>query len=170
MANNLWGGAIAKGTAANMPTVPDFPSDTFGFYYATDTGLLYFGVSGGSTWSLCADMFNSQGAPNAETTTSVTLTIAKLLTRIITSTQTSAVAFTLPTGTLTDAGFGNAALPVGASFDWTIINLGSSSGAVTVGAGTAHTVVGNMVVAISTSAQFRTRKTAANTFVTYRIA
>jgi hypothetical protein len=170
MANNLWTGAIRSGLAAAMPTVPDFPSETFGLYYATDTGLLFFGASGAAAWSLCADMFNTQGAPTAETTTSVTLTIAKLLTRIITSTQTGAVAFTLPTGTLTDAGFGNGALPVGASFDWAIVNLGSSSGAVTVGAGTGHTVVGNMVVAISTTGQFRTRKTAANTYVTYRIA
>jgi len=50
---------------------------------------------------------------------------------------------------------------------------------ITVTAGDTHTVVGNMIVqsAHSTtgalygnSAQFRTRKTAANTFVTYRIA
>lgn len=170
MANNLWTGAVTKGLAAAMPTVPDYPSDTFGFYYATDTGLLYFGTSGASSWKLMPDVFNAQSAPTAKTTTTITLTIAELLTRLITSTQTAAVAMTLPTGTLTDAGFGNGALAVGSSFDWSIINLGSSSGAVTVGAGTDHTVVGNMVVAISTTGQFRTRKTAANTYVTYRIA
>jgi len=37
-------------------------------------------------------------------------------------------------------------------------------------AGTAHTYVGNATVAITTSATFRTRKTAANTYVTYRIS
>lgn len=51
MADNLWVGAVRKGTAANMPTVPDCSADTFQFYYQTDTGLLKFGVSGGSTWS-----------------------------------------------------------------------------------------------------------------------
>lgn len=32
MANNLWGGSLRKGLAANLPTVPDFPSDTFVTY------------------------------------------------------------------------------------------------------------------------------------------
>jgi hypothetical protein len=50
MSNNLWVGAVRKGLAAAMPTVPDFPSETFGFYYQTDTGLLKFGVSGGASW------------------------------------------------------------------------------------------------------------------------
>ena len=100
----------------------------------------------------------------------VTLTIAELLTRIITATKASAVALTLPTGTLTDAGLMSGAAPVGSSFDWEVINLGSSSGAVTMTAGTDHTYVGADVVAISTSARFRTRKTATNTFVTYRVS
>lgn len=109
----------------------------------------------------------AQPAPTAETASNTT-TIAKLLTRIITVTSASAVTITLPTGTLMDAGILSGGLPNGGSFDWNLINLGSSSGAVTVAAGTAHTVVGNMTVAIATSAGFRTRKTATNTFVTYR--
>jgi hypothetical protein len=36
-------------------------------------------------------------------------------------------------------------------------------------AATGHTVVGNMAVAAATSGRFLTRKTAANTFVSYRI-
>ncbi len=51
MANSGWIDAVRKGTAAQMPTVPDFPSETFGFYYQTDTGLLKFGVAGGSSWT-----------------------------------------------------------------------------------------------------------------------
>jgi hypothetical protein len=61
------------------------------------------------------------------------------------------------------------ALAIGQSFDWSVINLGSASGAVTMTAGTDHTYVGSATVAIATSALFRTRKTAANTFVTYRV-
>lgn len=48
MANSLWVGAFRTGLAAARPTVPDFPSDTFGFYWETDTGIVYGGVSGGS--------------------------------------------------------------------------------------------------------------------------
>lgn len=167
MANSLWVGAVRSGTAANKPTIPDFPSETFGFYYETDTGVLSFGVSGGSAWSNMA-LLNSQATPTAKTG-DATLTIAELLTRIITATSSSAVALTLPTGTLTDAGVAGGTLVVGQSFDWSVINLGSSSGAVTMTAGDGHTYVGSATVAISTSALFRTRKTAANTFVTYRI-
>ena len=109
-----------------------------------------------------------QGAPVAANATA-TLTIANLLAFIITSTNTVAVSLTLPTGTLTDAGILGGALAVDRSFEWTHINLGSTSGAVTLVAGTGHTIVGSAVIAIGTSATFRTRKTAANTFVTYRI-
>jgi hypothetical protein len=114
----------------------------------------------------------AQAAPTAKTA-DATLTIAELLTRIITSTSASAVALTLPTGALTDAGLLSALaedMAVDTSFDWSVINLGSSSGAVTMTASTGHTFVGAAVVAISTSARFRTRKTAADTFVTYRIS
>jgi len=112
-------------------------------------------------------LFDTQAAPTAKTA-DATLTIAELRTGIITATSASAVALTLPTGTLTDAAFTN--LPVNSSFDFTVINLGSSSGAVTMTAGTGHTIVGLATLAINTSSQFRTRKTATNTYVTYRIS
>lgn len=108
-----------------------------------------------------------QPTPNAQTATA-TLTVANLLTGIVTATSASAVALTLPTGTLMDGGF--FALSNDIAFDWSVINLGSSTGAVTMTAGTAHTYVGNATVAINTSAQFRSRRTAANTWVTYRLA
>lgn len=103
-----------------------------------------------------------------------TLTIAQLLTLIITSTTAAAVTATLPTGTLTDAGiFGPAgaaiAAPVNTSFDWSVVVTGATN-AFTVAAGVGHTLVGSGVVAASTSALFRTQKTATNTFVTYRLA
>lgn len=119
------------------------------------------------TASLSIYDYKPAAAPTAKTA-NATLTIAELLTKIVTVTSASAVALTLPTGTLTDAGL--SAMLVDSSVDWSVINLGSSSGAVTMTAGTDHTYVGNATVAISTSASFRTRKTAANTFVTYRMS
>ena len=121
--------------------------------------MLYVGSKGG---------FGTQAAPVAKAA-SATLTIAELLTAIVTTSGTAAITLTLPTGTLSDAGVTAPALPLNGCFDWTVINTGTSSGAVTIAAGTGHTLVGSATVAIGTSAEFRTRKTAANTFVTYRV-
>lgn len=118
--------------------------------------------------SVTTGYYDIQPAPTALTATA-TLTIAQIQGDIITVTSSTAVSLTLPTGTLTDAGVLGGALQTNGCFDWFIINLGSSTGAVTMVAGTAHTYVGNATVAINTSAQFRTRKTTTNTFVTYRI-
>lgn len=93
------------------------------------------------------------------------LTTALLATKIVTSTTGAAVAGTLDTGTVMDT---NSIFAVGDSFDWTIINTGGNTFTVTAAAG--HTVVGVAAVATVTSATFRTKKTAANTFVTYRLA
>lgn len=112
--------------------------------------------------------FEPQPSPTAIAATA-TLTIAQLLTRLITTSGTTAISLTLPTGTLTDAGVTIPVMPINSSFDWNIVNTGTSSGAVTLVAGTGHTIVGSAVVAIGTSAGFRTRKTAANTYVTYRL-
>jgi hypothetical protein len=116
-------------------------------------------------------LYLQQGAPTAKTATG-TLTIAELLTLLLTCTSTTAVSLTLPTGTLTDAGItvAGGSLANDRGFEWSIVNLGSSSGACTLVAGTGHTIVGNAVTAISTSSRWLTRKTATNTFVTYRIS
>jgi hypothetical protein len=122
----------------------------------------------------------AQGAPTALTATA-TLTIAQLMTLLLTDTHaTGATAtYTLPTGALTDAGVD---MSIGDSFDWTFINLSAAAAdTVTIAAAASgHTVVGIMtipsahsttgVVAGGNAAQFRTRKTAADTFITYRIA
>jgi len=109
-----------------------------------------------------------QPDPTSKTATA-TLTIAEILTNIITVNSASAVSLTLPTGTLTDAGAYSGTLAVNDSFQWNIINIGNTSGAVTMVAGTGHTIVGSTAIAIGTSATFKTRKTATNTFITYRI-
>jgi hypothetical protein len=97
---------------------------------------------------------------------SVTLTVANIKAGLLTGTPAAGINYTLPTGTLTDAGF--QALPNDAAFDWAVINL-SGANTITILAGVGHTVVGNMVVAVSSTKRFRTRKTAANTFVTYNL-
>jgi hypothetical protein len=127
-------------------------------------------IAGGSTTNLVGTS-NYQIQPTITTlTATATLTIAQLLTYIVQVTSASAVALTLPTGTLSDAGVLNGLGVVNNSFTWSVINTGSASGAITMTAGTAHTYVGNATVAIATSATFKTVKTATNTFVTYRIA
>lgn len=120
----------------------------------------------------------NQPTPTAKTT-DATLTIAELKTKLLTGTHTAGATqtYTLPTGTLTDAGLSFAADD---SFDWVLINLSAAAAdTVTVAAGVGHTVVGNMVVQSAhattgalygSSGTFRTRKTGANTYVTYRIA
>ena len=167
-------GAITAGAAVYWNAVGDPVTGTAGTGAANVTGI-------GNTMGIAAlaaasgDSFvnvrlltvgKTQVTPIALTATG-TLTAAQLTTGLITVTSASAVASTVPTGTLIDT-----ARPGGAIddyFDWTIVNLGSSSGACTVTAGTGHTLVGNMVVAITTSATFRSRRTAANTWVTYRL-
>ena len=95
-----------------------------------------------------------------------TLTAALILGRIVTSTTGAAVAATLDTGTVMDAA---ATFAIGDSFDWTVINTGGNTFTVT-SPGASHTIVGVAAVVTVTSATFRTLKTAAATFITYRLA
>lgn len=107
-----------------------------------------------------------QAAPAAGTDAATTMTIANLLTKIVTVTPTAARAYTVPTGTLVEGGVD---LYVDESFDWSLTNAATATHAVTVTAGTDHTLVGSGVVAAATAGVFRTRKTDLNTYVTYRI-
>jgi hypothetical protein len=84
---------------------------------------------------------------------------------IVTSTTAAAVAGTVPTGTVMDAASDWA---INDSIDWSVIATGANAFTVTAAAG--HTIVGSAVVATVTSGRFRTVKTAANTFITYRLA
>jgi hypothetical protein len=97
---------------------------------------------------------------------STTLTIAQIVVGIIQMTQAAVVTFVLPTGTLTyGGGFG-----IDQSIDWSVINTGSSLGAISVTAGVGHSIVGSGSIAINTSARFRTRITLLNTAITYRLS
>lgn len=116
-------------------------------------------VTGARDWQL-------QGNPVALDATGA-LTAAAMLGGIVTSTTAAAVAGTVPTGTVMDAA--DTALAIGDSFDWSVINTGGAN-AFTVTAASGHTLVGTAAVAASTSGRFRTRKTAAATYITYRLS
>ena len=93
------------------------------------------------------------------------LTAAMILFGLLTSSTGAAVAGTVPTGTVMDAAV---QMAIGDSVDWSVINTGAAN-AFTVTAAAGHTLVGNAVVALSTTGRFRTCKTAAATYVTYRL-
>lgn len=102
-------------------------------------------------------------------TTTATLSAAQITGKLlVASPGTSAASYTLPTVALTEAVVTNA--KVNSTFKLNIINLGTSSGALTIVAGTGWTIVGSATVAISTSAQFIARKTGATTWTLYRVA
>jgi hypothetical protein len=110
-------------------------------------------------------IMGTQVAPTAKTA-AATLTPAELATEIITYTG-AAVNLTLPLGTDIENAFSS--MKVNSSFDFTIINIGGTNAA-TVTANTGCTIVGVAAVSANTSATWRVRKTAENTFVFYRIA
>ena len=96
-----------------------------------------------------------------------TLTAALITGGIVTSTTIAGVVATLNTGAIMETAITNMA--VNDSFDWSVVNTGPNTFTVTAAA-SGHTVVGAGAVATATSGRFRTRKTATDTFVTYRLA
>jgi uncharacterized protein YaiE (UPF0345 family) len=108
--------------------------------------------------------YQDQGAPGVLNATG-TLTAAMILSGIVTSTTGAAVTATLDTGAIVDAA---SEFAIGDSFDWSVINTGGNAFTVTASSG--HTIVGTAAVATVTSAVWRTRKTAADTFVSYRLS
>ena len=109
--------------------------------------------------------FQLQGTPGVLNATGA-LTSAMILSGIVTSTTAAAVAGTLPTGEVLDAA---SEFAIGDSFDWSVIATGANAFTVTAAA-TGHTIVGTAAVATVTSGAWRTRKTAAETFVSYRLS
>ncbi len=115
----------------------------------------------------------TQWNPSTYNTTS-TILATDTLGGILTSTQATGatITLTLATGTLTDAACG---LQIGQAFSWSLINLSTSAAnTVTLAAGSGHTIVGDVLTQCSalttgcSTSRWLTRKTAANTFVTYR--
>jgi hypothetical protein len=98
---------------------------------------------------------------------SMIATAANVLTGIVTSTLTQARNLQLPTGTNLDLATEWA---IGDSFDVTFMTLGAYVMTITVN--TDVTIVGSAVTAAAagSTARFRLRKTAANTFIAYRLS
>jgi hypothetical protein len=147
-------------------------TNNFGFYssIASATGRWNFYAAGTAPNYFAGDVRSNtvitQSTSPVNLNTSSTLSVSSLLGGIRTGTPTANINYTLPTGTNMDAGFQD--LETNQTIEWSVINLAAATHVITVVANTAHTVVGNMAVAANSSARFMTRKTAANTFVTYR--
>ena len=117
----------------------------------------------------------TQAAPQTATATA-TLTVAQITGGILVGNpSTSAASYTLPTATLIDATMTN--MKVNSTFTLRIVNLGTSSGVITVVVGTGITSVGNLIVAITGSAagvggaaEFLFRKTDTAAYSVYRVA
>jgi hypothetical protein len=111
-------------------------------------------------------------APQTATSTA-TLTTAQILGGVLVGDpSTSAASYTLPTVADTEAVLVNA--KVGSTFDLVIINLGTSSGIITVLVGTGWTLSGMVTLPITTSAGssglFRARKTGTGAWTMYRVS
>jgi hypothetical protein len=115
------------------------------------------------------EIFLSEMADPQTATATATLTAAQVTGgMLVANPSTSAASYTLPTVALTEAVLTNA--KVGSTFELALVNLGTSSGAVTVLVGTGWTIVGNAVVAITSSARFIARKTGDGSWTLYRAA
>ena len=104
-------------------------------------------------------------APTSISTTA-TLTAAEVAAGIINTTGTT-YTVTLPTGTDLDTYFSGAPA-VNIGFDFTVINTASGTVTIAVGA-SGMTSLGTLTVATGVSANFRLRRTAANTYILYRL-
>ena len=109
-------------------------------------------------------------------TSTATLTAAQTTGGILVGNpSTTAATYTLPTATALDTAVANA--KVNSTFDLTVINLGTSTGLITMAVGTGITAVGNLIVAITGSAAgvggagtFRFRRTGTAAWTVYRVS
>ena len=99
---------------------------------------------------------------------SMAYTPASILGGLVTATPTAGRNIQLPTGAAMDLASNFA---INDFFDWSVITLAAFALTTTAGA-SGHTLVGSGATAATSgsAARFRTRKTAADTFVTYRIS
>lgn len=120
--------------------------------------------AGGNVYVETGTLWQYAPAPTS-IAAAATLTAAQLITGIISTTGTT-YTVTLPTGTSIDAGF--TAIPkVDIGFDFFIVN--TATGTITLAVNTGVTSLGALTVATGVSAHFRLRRTAANTYVVYRL-
>lgn len=144
-------------TAFSAATSVTIQAGATRLYYMTGTGPVI-----SEQYGLAA----AQGAPGTLNATG-TLTAALILGGIVTSTTASAVTATLDTGAVMDAATD---LAIDTGFYWTAINTGGTNAFTVTAAASGHTLVGQGAVTTVLSGRFFTRKTAADTFVTYRVS
>lgn len=109
-----------------------------------------------------------QGAPGALDATG-TLTAALLATNVVTSSTAAAVTATVDTGTAMDTAL-SGVVAIGEAIDWSAINTGGTNAFTVTAAASGHTLVGAGAVAANDSGRFRSRRTATNTWVSYRLS
>lgn len=106
-------------------------------------------------------------------TATATLTAAQLINGLILANNgvTSAQTYTLPTVALLEAALANTDR-IGTTFQFRVVNLGTSSGTAIIAAGTGWTVTGSLTMTIptTTGALLVARKTAAGAWTLYRVA
>ena len=158
--------------AARTVTIPD-PGANASFVLTqgakTMTGVTTFA----SDVKSHARMYLNQGTPETITGTA-SLTDAQMLSTILVATPSATATYTVRTGTQLETALGGT-MANGESFDLTIINLGGAGDIITMAVATGITFVGSLTIDdagadINSSGTFRFRRTAANTFVAYRIA
>jgi hypothetical protein len=116
--------------------------------------------------------------PLSETgVTTVTLTAAEVTGGILVANPgTTGTTYTMPIVVTAGGVAGvNDSVPsakVGSTFNWTVINIGTTTGDITLaaGTGTGWTIVGALVIDNETSASFVARKTSDTTWTLYRTA
>lgn len=132
------------------------------------------------SFRMTGKLFTPQAAPETATDTA-SLTDAQMLSGILVGTPTAAAAYTVRTGTQLEAALLAAGFQVqnGDTFDLTILNeAGTTNWDITLTAAAGITIVGSPVVRPVVDAAteqggqgtFRFRRTAANTFVAYRVS
>ena len=140
--------------------------------------LLKRGIMSSDTEVMVRALFGRKQIAPVAMTTAATITVAALKAGLITGTHAAGAtaAYTLPTGTVMDAAL-TAFLVANDSFDFTIINLSTAlADTITLTAATGFTIVGQAIIdsanadsEFPSSGTFRVRRTAANTFVAYRL-
>ena len=135
-------------------------------------------IGGGSQYTdgNSAEVIMGVQAAPATATVTATLTVAQTLAGLlVVSPVTTAATLTLPTAAAIDAAMNNA--KVNSTFELTVVNLGTSTGIVTMAVGSGITAVGNLLVGITGTAagypgtgQFMFRKTGDAAYTVYRVA
>lgn len=146
-----------------------YPLETFGPYGALPNAAGGYQIAAGNLAE--ADFINTS-APVSVTATA-TLTAAQVLNGLIlansgiTSTQT----YTLPTVASFEEAFPSA-VKVGATYQFNLVNLGTSTATAVIAAGTGWTVSGSltMTIPVTTGAVLIARKTGTGAWTLYRVA